>query len=141
MGKSNSYKSSWKDKTWKLTNLWELNNTCPNNQCMKKEITKEISKHLETNKNKKHHTRTLGMLQSQGHKILIPRYFLFTIISFSPPCSSFVLNFLMLGYISLGMCLENFLFLKCRNVVWRKKMFYIFYQAALDSLHYDLSNY
>ena len=31
--------------------MWKLNNTCLKNQCIKKEIKKEIRKYLETNKN------------------------------------------------------------------------------------------
>ena len=31
--------------------MWKLNNTCLKNQCIKKEIKKEIQKYLETNKN------------------------------------------------------------------------------------------
>ena len=35
----------------KLKNMWKLNNTFLKNQCIKKEIKKEIQKYLETNKN------------------------------------------------------------------------------------------
>lgn len=40
-----------KRKTGKFTNRWRLNNTVLNSQSVKKEITKETRKYLETNEN------------------------------------------------------------------------------------------
>lgn len=42
-----------KRKTRKFTNLWKLNNRLLNNQWIRKEITKEIRKFLETKENEK----------------------------------------------------------------------------------------
>ena len=38
-------------KTGKSTNMWKFNNTLLNNQWVKKEVTREIRKYLETEEN------------------------------------------------------------------------------------------
>ena len=40
-----------KKKTGKFTNKWNLNNILLNSQWVKKEITREIRRYLETNEN------------------------------------------------------------------------------------------
>ena len=45
-----NYKSN-RAKTGRFTNMWNLNNTLLNNQRGKEEITREIRKHFEMDKN------------------------------------------------------------------------------------------
>lgn len=51
--------------TGKLRNMWTLNNTLLNNQCVKEEITRETRKYLWLNKNENTTYQTYGTKRRQ----------------------------------------------------------------------------
>ena len=57
--------SNNKRETGKFTNMWKLNNMFLNHQWVEEEITRDIRKDFELNKNKTPHTKTYRMQQKQ----------------------------------------------------------------------------